>query len=123
MGVMSSIGPPSPRSGRTNSLFPSMLLRGNKARGCRWCGVWADLLVSGRREFPQCRPKTQSRHAKAGYSITWSARTSIAVGIVWPKAFAVLRFTNSSNLVGCSTGICEGFAPFRILSTIAAARR
>jgi hypothetical protein len=29
----------------------------------------------------------------------------------------------NSNLLGCSTGISLGFVPFRILSTISAARR
>ena len=35
------------------------------------------------------------------YSITSSARASIAGGISRPSAFAVLRLTTSSNLVGC----------------------
>ncbi len=28
-----------------------------------------------------------------------------------PSAWAVIRFTTRSNLVGCSTGISAGFAP------------
>jgi hypothetical protein len=51
------------------------------------------------------------------YSITSSARARIEGGIVSPSAFAVLRLTTSSNLVGCWTGRSAGFAPFRILST------
>src|SRR5262249_52625941 len=41
----------------------------------------------------------------------------------WPQAHRRYREpplpTISSNLVGCSTGISEGFAPLRILATIA----
>src|SRR5262245_17803189 len=51
------------------------------------------------------------------YSITWSARSSSAGGIVNPSALAVLRLITSSNLVGCSTGRSAGLAPLRILST------
>ena len=39
-----------------------------------------------------------------------------------PSALAALRLITSSNLVGCSTGISPGLAPFRILSTYVAAR-
>src|SRR5262245_9017949 len=51
------------------------------------------------------------------YSITSSARASSEGGTVRPSAFAVLRLTTSSNLVGCSIGKLEGLAPFRIRST------
>ena len=51
------------------------------------------------------------------YSITWSARASREGGIVRPRAFAVFRLMNSSNLVGCSTGRSAALAPLRILST------
>src|SRR5258708_36742992 len=57
------------------------------------------------------------------HSITWSARARNAGGKVNPIAFAVLRLTTSSNVVGCSTGRAAGFAPFKILSTRSAARR
>jgi hypothetical protein len=40
------------------------------------------------------------------YSITLSPRSRIDVGTVMPRALAVLRFITSSNLVGCSTGLC-----------------
>ena len=56
------------------------------------------------------------------YSITSSARASIEGGTVRPRAFAVLRLINSSNLVGCCTGRSCGLAPFKILSTYSAAR-
>src|SRR6516162_9829095 len=49
--------------------------------------------------------------------MTSSARARIDGGIVRPSAFAVLRLTTSSNVVGCSTGRSAGFAPLRILST------
>src|SRR5215207_7242979 len=57
------------------------------------------------------------------YSITSSARVSTVAGISTPSVFAVLRFTTSSNLVGCSTGRSDGFAPLRILSTYVTERR
>ena len=56
------------------------------------------------------------------YSITSSARARTAGGTVRPSAFAALILITSSNLVGCSIGMSEGFAPRRILSTNAAAR-
>src|SRR6266436_5627663 len=46
------------------------------------------------------------------YSITSSAVATSEGGIVRPSAFALLRLTISSNLVGCSTGRSPGFAPF-----------
>ena len=57
------------------------------------------------------------------YSITSSARARNDSGMSRPMAFAVLRLTTISNLVGCSIGISAGFAPRRILSTKSAARR
>jgi len=47
----------------------------------------------------------------------------IVGGTVTPIALAVLRLTRSSNFVGCSTGRSAGFAPLRILSMNAPARR
>jgi hypothetical protein len=43
--------------------------------------------------------------------MTSSARWRNDSEIVIPSALAVLRFTNSSNLVGCSTGKSPGLAP------------
>src|SRR5262249_50092239 len=57
------------------------------------------------------------------YSISSSALVSSEGGISSPSAFAVLRLTISSNLVGCSTGRSPGLAPFKILSTYVATRR
>lgn len=51
------------------------------------------------------------------YSTTFVARNRIDSGTLMPSAFAVLRLTTRSNLVGCSTGKSPGMAPFRILST------
>src|ERR1700682_6477955 len=55
--------------------------------------------------------------------ITSSARSSSDCGIVRSSALATLRFTDSLNTDGRSTGRSAGFAPLRILSTYAAARR
>src|SRR5262249_20379173 len=63
-----------------------------------------------------------TRHSHL-HLITFSARIITTGGIVRPSTFAVLRLIISSNFVGCSTGRSAGFAPFRILSTINAARR
>ena len=51
------------------------------------------------------------------YSINSSALAIIVGGNSTPSALATLRSNRSSNLVGCSTGISDGFAPLRILST------
>src|SRR5262249_42819373 len=51
------------------------------------------------------------------HSITSSARASSVAGMLRPSAFAVIRFTIRSNLVGCWTGRSVGLAPRRILST------
>src|SRR5262249_22866602 len=61
--------------------------------------------------------------ASVHYSISWSARSRTAGGVVRLRALAVLRLMTSSNLVGCSTGRSAGLIPFRILSTWVAARR
>ena len=57
------------------------------------------------------------------YSITSSARASNVGGTSRPIAFATIRLTTRSNLVGCSTGRSAGFAPRKILSTKSPARR
>jgi hypothetical protein len=51
------------------------------------------------------------------YSITASARASIAGAISRPSLLAVLRLMINSNLVGCSIGRSADLAPLRILST------
>src|SRR5207248_1981850 len=57
------------------------------------------------------------------HSITSSARAITDGGTVRPSVLAALRFTTSSNLIGCSTGRSAGFAPLKILSTKTADRR
>src|SRR6516165_10430914 len=64
-----------------------------------------------------CQKRTLCAAANSRYSITSSARASSVPGMVRPNAFAVLRLTTRSNLVGCSTGMSAGFVPRRILST------
>ena len=59
----------------------------------------------------------------SGHRITRSALANRFGGIVNPICLAVLRLITSSNFVGCSTGISDGFAPLRILSNWTAARR
>jgi hypothetical protein len=51
------------------------------------------------------------------HSITSSARARSVGGIVMPRALAVLRLMERSNLIGCWTGRSAGFAPFKIRST------
>jgi hypothetical protein len=53
-------------------------------------------------------------------SVAWKRRDG---GIVRPSASAILRLMASSTPIPCSTGRSAGFAPFKILSTYAAARR
>jgi len=57
------------------------------------------------------------------HSMTSSVRIMTVGGTVKFESLAVLRLTTSSNLVGCSTGMSAGFAPFRMRSTISAPRR
>jgi hypothetical protein len=68
------------------------------------------------------RPRSSgsSGRAKADipdYSMTSSARAETVGGTVRPRIFAVLRFSTSSNLVGCMTGRSAGFSPLRIRPT------
>jgi hypothetical protein len=48
------------------------------------------------------------------YSITSSARCWSCNDTSRPSAFAVLRLTTNSNLLGCMTGRLAGFSPLRI---------
>src|SRR5262249_60850732 len=50
------------------------------------------------------------------HSITSSAWASSDGGTARPSAFAVPALITDSDLIGCSNGISEGFAPLRILS-------
>ena len=72
-----------------------------------------------RRSRPPVRARTGT-HAvqqRVAYSITSSARASSVGGTSRPSAFAVLRLTTSSSLVGNSIGRSPGATPFRILCT------
>jgi len=72
---------------------------------------------------PNRSPTVPESGRSRAYSITLSALISSDCGMVMPSALAVLRLITSSNVVGCSTGSSPGFAPLKILSTNAAARR
>jgi hypothetical protein len=52
------------------------------------------------------------------HSITRSARSKVASGIVMPIFLAVFRFKISSNFVGCSIGKAGGVAPLASLAHI-----
>src|SRR5215468_10224886 len=80
-------------------------------------------LLHTRRERPGDRAAKERDERPPFHSITSSARASKVAGTSRPSACAVIRFTTSSNLVGCSTGSSLGFVPRRILSTNSAARR
>ena len=58
-----------------------------------------------------------SLFAASLHSITSSARASSVAGTSRPSAFAVLRLTTRSYLVGACTGRSEGFSPLRMRST------
>ena len=83
------------------------------------------LLRPRRQRPPRSRRAADERDELAAvvHSMTSSARVRKDSGIVNPRAFAVVRLTTRSNLVGCWTGKSPGFAPRRILSTYSAARR
>src|SRR5262249_15893994 len=59
------------------------------------------------------RAAEQRDELAASHSITSSARASTAEGTSRPSAFATVKFTTRSNLVGCSTGMSPGFTPRR----------
>src|SRR5262245_6120473 len=84
--------------------YPLIRLRN---RHTKWCGL-----------RPCCSDAAEQRDKlAASHSITSSARSRNDSGIVRPSAFAVVRLTTRSYLVGCSTGRSPGFAPSRILCT------
>jgi hypothetical protein len=64
-----------------------------------------------------CHEATYAPQQRRGYSITSSARASTVAGMSRPSAFAVLRFTTSSYLVGACTGRSAAFSPLRMRST------
>src|SRR5262245_36971388 len=82
------------------------------------------LLLGMRNEQPRYRRTAEQIDEFAPiHSITSSARASSVAGMVKPSAFAVLRLTTSSYLVGPCTGRSAGFSPFRMRLTYSAALR
>src|SRR5262245_52441883 len=57
------------------------------------------------------------------YKLSRFVHCGNAMGMSRPSALEVLRLIANSNFVGCSIGNSEAFAPLRILTTNAAARR
>jgi hypothetical protein len=99
------------------ALRPSQLVTGSHVCFYQQQTFTTSFLVG---EVPVSAVSTCSKwHA---YSITSSAPTRIAGLTVMSSAFAVFKLTTNSNFVGCSTGSSAGLAPFKILSTKAAAR-
>src|SRR5262249_18574076 len=74
-------------------------------------------LLRARHERPRGRAAEQRDERATLHSITSSARASSVGGISRPSAFATIRLTTRSNLVGCSTGMSAGLVPRKILST------
>src|SRR5262249_34362750 len=74
-------------------------------------------LLRARRERPRCCAAEQRDERAALHSITSSAATSRPDGTVKPSAFAVLRLTVVSNLVGACTGRSAGLEPRRMRAT------
>src|SRR5262245_56308312 len=75
-------------------------------------------LLRTRCERPRCRCAAEKRDELAPHhSITSSASASGFSGMVTPSALAIVRLMTKSNLVGCSIGRSDGFAPRMILST------
>src|SRR5438067_12604823 len=70
-------------------------------------------LPSGRYSLlePDFHRQDRDSFAWRTHSITSSARASRVGGTSRPIAFAVLRFTANSNLVGCSIGSSAGLVP------------
>ena len=77
----------------------------------------------GHRSPPEPRQLCANFGSGDAHSMILSARIRIVGGTVKFEALAVLRLTTSSNVVGCSTGMSDGFAPLRMRSTISAPRR
>src|SRR5262245_1251017 len=80
-------------------------------------------LLRARRERPRGYAAEERYERASPHSITPSARTKNVSEIARPSVLAVLRFTISSNFVGCSIGRSAGLAPLRMRSTKYAARR
>src|SRR5262249_36921404 len=82
------------------------------------------VLLRARRERPRGSHAAEQRDEfPALHSITSSASASSLGESSMPSAFAVLRLTTSSNLVGCCTGSSAGLAPLSTLPATMPARR
>src|SRR5262249_20919789 len=68
-------------------------------------------------ERPRCHPAERGDELASSHSMTSSARARIDGGTVRPSAFAILRLTTSSKVVGCCTGRSAGLVPLRIRLT------
>src|SRR5262249_11678310 len=68
-------------------------------------------LLCAHRQGPRHRTTEQRDELTPLHSITSSARASSVGETSRPSAFAVLRLTTNSNLVGCRNGKSAAFAP------------
>ena len=85
------------------------------SRPPRWLGTAAKGLAPFRPPL-RCHPRRLQAASVVVHSMTSSARSRIAGGIVSPSARATCRLITSSNRVGCRAGVSAGEAPFSILS-------
>jgi hypothetical protein len=83
----------------------------------------SDPIAARHRNDAKGHLQTHAPQQSEPYSMTSSARASMAAEISTPSSLAALRLRTNRNLVACSTGMSPGFAPLRILSARAAARR
>src|SRR6516162_3423145 len=91
---------------------------------CRQVGQDTDAphplgLLRARRERPRRNRAAKQRNelAAAAHSITSSARARSVGGTVRPSAFAVLRLSTKSYLIGACTSRAVGLSPLRMRST------
>src|SRR5262249_8679790 len=87
---------------------------------CRWHGDHSSARYVPTNEPPGLLPHTQAVNERALLATKVSLFDHLIgerqqfVRDVRPSVFAVLRLITSSNLVGCTTGISDGFSPLRI---------
>src|SRR5262249_23579288 len=72
-------------------------------------------LLRARRKRPRRRAAEECDELAPPHSITSSASDSKLSDSFRPSALAVCKLIAISNLVGCNTGISDGFAPLRTL--------
>ena len=90
--------------------FRALALSGRRPRACGKA-----VSAGGRKTCTQ--PDFMRRSKQRRYSITSSARASSVGGTSRSSAFAVLRLSTVSYLVGACTGRSAGFSPLRMRST------